>query len=83
MMSHIYLFLIMQLNQVLTPIMPLIILTVLDHQMWDSLLKVDCSLEEVSSSWRLSLKKDLMKRISKVSNRLVIRVKWTLFVLFQ
>ncbi|XP_028423038.1 E3 ubiquitin-protein ligase rnf213-beta isoform X2 [Perca flavescens] len=37
-------------------------------EMWDSLLKVDCALEEVSSSWRLSLKKDLMKRISKASD---------------
>ncbi|XP_034715873.1 E3 ubiquitin-protein ligase rnf213-beta isoform X2 [Etheostoma cragini] len=36
-------------------------------EMWDSLLKVDCSLEGVSSSWRLSLKKDLKKRISKAS----------------
>ncbi|KAK5851292.1 hypothetical protein PBY51_002095 [Eleginops maclovinus] len=36
-------------------------------EMWDSLLKVECSLEEVSSSWRLSLKKDLKKRISKAS----------------
>ncbi|KAI9537488.1 hypothetical protein NQZ68_025345 [Dissostichus eleginoides] len=34
-------------------------------KMWDSLLKVECSLEEVSSSWRLTLKKDLKKRISK------------------
>ncbi|XP_033975098.1 E3 ubiquitin-protein ligase rnf213-beta isoform X3 [Trematomus bernacchii] len=36
-------------------------------EMWDSLLKMECSLEEVSSSWRLSLKKDLKKRISKAS----------------
>ncbi|KAF3854020.1 hypothetical protein F7725_014708 [Dissostichus mawsoni] len=36
-------------------------------EMWDSLLKVECSLEEVSSSWRLTLKKDLKKRISKAS----------------
>ncbi|KAI4801198.1 hypothetical protein KUCAC02_000123 [Chaenocephalus aceratus] len=36
-------------------------------EMWDSLLKVECSLEEVSSSWRLSLKKDLKKRISQAS----------------
>ncbi|KAF3854024.1 hypothetical protein F7725_014712 [Dissostichus mawsoni] len=36
-------------------------------EMWDSLLKVECSLEEVSSSWRLTVKKDLKKRISKAS----------------
>lgn len=38
-----------------------------DHQMWDALLKVECCLEEVSSCWKLSLEKDLKKRISKVS----------------
>ncbi|KAG8008845.1 hypothetical protein GBF38_010486 [Nibea albiflora] len=36
-------------------------------EMWDALLKVECSLEEVSSSWRVSLKKDLEKRITKIS----------------
>ncbi|XP_045924674.1 E3 ubiquitin-protein ligase rnf213-beta [Micropterus dolomieu] len=36
-------------------------------EMWDALLKVECSLEEVSSTWRISLKKDLTKRISKAS----------------
>lgn len=36
-------------------------------EMWDALLRVECSLEEVSSCWRQSLKKDLMKRISKAS----------------
>ncbi|XP_037610034.1 E3 ubiquitin-protein ligase rnf213-beta isoform X1 [Sebastes umbrosus] len=36
-------------------------------EMWDSLLKVESSLEEVSSRWRLSLTKDLTKRISKTS----------------
>ncbi|XP_070782783.1 E3 ubiquitin-protein ligase rnf213-beta [Enoplosus armatus] len=36
-------------------------------EMWDALLKVECSLEEVSSCWRLSLKKDLKKRISTAS----------------
>lgn len=37
-------------------------------EMWDALLKVKCSTEEVSSCWRLSLKKDLTKRISKSSD---------------
>ncbi|XP_029311958.1 LOW QUALITY PROTEIN: E3 ubiquitin-protein ligase rnf213-beta [Cottoperca gobio] len=37
-------------------------------EMWDSLLKVECSIEEVSSRWRLSLKKDLKKRVSKASD---------------
>ncbi|XP_019133291.1 E3 ubiquitin-protein ligase rnf213-beta isoform X3 [Larimichthys crocea] len=36
-------------------------------EMWDALLKVECSLEEVSSTWSVSLKKDLKKRISKTS----------------
>lgn len=37
------------------------------HQMWDALLKVECSLEDVSSSWRLNIERDLKKRISRVS----------------
>nr|XP_046232923.1 E3 ubiquitin-protein ligase rnf213-beta [Scatophagus argus]XP_046232924.1 E3 ubiquitin-protein ligase rnf213-beta [Scatophagus argus] len=36
-------------------------------ELWDALLKVECSLEEVSSCWRMSLRKDLMKRISQAS----------------
>ncbi|CAJ1081416.1 E3 ubiquitin-protein ligase rnf213-beta [Xyrichtys novacula] len=36
-------------------------------EMWDALLKVASSSEEGPSSWTLSLKKDLKKRISKVS----------------
>ncbi|XP_026171361.1 E3 ubiquitin-protein ligase rnf213-beta isoform X2 [Mastacembelus armatus] len=36
-------------------------------EMWDTLLKADCSVQEVSSRWRQSMKKDLMKRISKLS----------------
>ncbi|KAM9837888.1 LOW QUALITY PROTEIN: E3 ubiquitin-protein ligase rnf213-beta [Aulostomus maculatus] len=34
-------------------------------EMWDALLKVECSNGEVSSQWRMDVKKDLMKRISK------------------
>ncbi|KAM7381116.1 hypothetical protein PAMA_012108 [Pampus argenteus] len=34
-------------------------------EMWDALLKVKCSIEEVSSAWRQRLLKDLKKRISK------------------
>ncbi|CAK6965023.1 E3 ubiquitin-protein ligase rnf213-beta isoform X3 [Scomber scombrus] len=49
---------------------PLLTLSKLSYpkeiEMWDSLLKVECSIEEVSSQWRPSLKKDLKKRISKV-----------------
>ncbi|XP_044192717.1 E3 ubiquitin-protein ligase rnf213-beta isoform X2 [Thunnus albacares] len=37
-------------------------------EMWDALLKVQCSIEEVSSQWRQSLKKDLKKRISKADD---------------
>ncbi|KAM4524138.1 E3 ubiquitin-protein ligase rnf213-beta isoform 2-T2 [Odontesthes bonariensis] len=37
-------------------------------EMWDSLLKVECCCEEVSSRWTQSLKKDLMKRISKATD---------------
>lgn len=40
--------------------------TVLNHQMWDMLIKVECSVEGVSSSWKLGVKKDLQKRISEV-----------------
>ncbi|XP_059181122.1 E3 ubiquitin-protein ligase rnf213-beta [Centropristis striata] len=36
-------------------------------ELWDSLLKIQCSVEEVSSSWRSSLIKDLKKRISQAS----------------
>ncbi|XP_051273053.1 E3 ubiquitin-protein ligase rnf213-beta isoform X1 [Dicentrarchus labrax] len=36
-------------------------------EMWDALLKVECSLEEVSSRWEVNLTKDLRKRISKAS----------------
>lgn len=41
---------------------------VLNSQMWDALLKVECSIEEVSSRWTQSLTKDLRKRISQVSD---------------
>ncbi|XP_072229611.1 E3 ubiquitin-protein ligase rnf213-beta isoform X2 [Leuresthes tenuis] len=37
-------------------------------EMWDSLLKVECCCEEVSSCWKQSLKKDLMKRISEATD---------------
>ncbi|XP_042252605.1 E3 ubiquitin-protein ligase rnf213-beta [Thunnus maccoyii] len=37
-------------------------------EMWDALLKVKCSIEEVSSQWQQSLKKDLKKRISKADD---------------
>ncbi|XP_049419183.1 E3 ubiquitin-protein ligase rnf213-beta isoform X2 [Epinephelus fuscoguttatus] len=37
-------------------------------ELWDALLKVECSIEEVSSGWRLSLRKDLKKRISKAGD---------------
>ncbi|XP_040922673.1 E3 ubiquitin-protein ligase rnf213-beta isoform X2 [Toxotes jaculatrix] len=36
-------------------------------EMWDALLKVECSVEDVSSRWTQSLTKDLRKRISMVS----------------
>ncbi|KAK9530838.1 hypothetical protein VZT92_012317 [Zoarces viviparus] len=36
-------------------------------EMWDALLKADCSLEEVSSAWTSSLRRDLKKRISQAS----------------
>ncbi|XP_054454921.1 E3 ubiquitin-protein ligase rnf213-beta [Anoplopoma fimbria] len=37
-------------------------------EMWDALLKADCSLEEVSSHWTSSLRRDLMKRISQAAD---------------
>ncbi|KAM3592519.1 uncharacterized protein V6R79_020598 [Siganus canaliculatus] len=37
-------------------------------EMWDALLKVESSLEPVSSQWRKNLEKDLKKRISQVSD---------------
>lgn len=40
-----------------------------NHQMWDSLIKVQCSVDGISSSWMLSIEKDLQKRISKVRTR--------------
>lgn len=49
--------------------------TVLDFQMWDALLKVECSIEEVSSRWTQSLTKDLRKRISTVSDCMWFSVK--------
>lgn len=51
-----------------TKLLPPMIKAALNYQMWDALMKVECSLEEFSSSWRQSLKKDLKKRISKVSD---------------
>ncbi|KAF7657942.1 hypothetical protein LDENG_00019240 [Lucifuga dentata] len=36
-------------------------------EMWDALLKVECSVQEVSSQWRLRLEKDLKKRICTAS----------------
>lgn len=44
-----------------------LMVSVLNWQMWDNLIKVECSVEEVSTSWKLSIKKDLQKRISTVS----------------
>lgn len=41
-------------------------------QMWDALLRLKCSLEDVSTSWRLDLEKDLKKRISGVSYSSVV-----------
>ncbi|XP_067343642.1 E3 ubiquitin-protein ligase rnf213-beta isoform X4 [Channa argus] len=35
-------------------------------EMWDALLRVECSVEEVSSGWKLRIKKDLQKRISQL-----------------
>lgn len=40
--------------------------------MWDALLRVECSLEDVSTRWRLNLTKDLKKRISEVSDGLFV-----------
>ncbi|GLD63194.1 E3 ubiquitin-protein ligase rnf213-beta-like protein [Lates japonicus] len=37
-------------------------------EMWDALLKVECTIEEVSSRWTQSLTKDLRKRISTASD---------------
>ncbi|KAL6095331.1 uncharacterized protein ACO6RY_16557 [Pungitius sinensis] len=37
-------------------------------EMWDALLKVDSSLEEVSSRWRSSLTRDLKRRISQAGD---------------
>lgn len=45
-------------------------------QMWDALLRLKFSLEEISSDWELSLKKDLKKRISQVGDCLVIIVQY-------
>lgn len=39
---------------------------VVNSQMWDALLGVECSFEEVSSCWRRFHEKDLKKRISQV-----------------
>lgn len=64
-MSHIYLGLCARL----------IIQNVVNGQMWDALLKVECSLEDVSARRRLNLTKDLKKRISEVSDGLFISVK--------
>ncbi|XP_036938207.1 E3 ubiquitin-protein ligase rnf213-beta [Acanthopagrus latus] len=38
-------------------------------EMWDALLKVECSLEDVSARRRLNLTKDLKKRISEASEQ--------------
>ncbi|KAM9831669.1 E3 ubiquitin-protein ligase rnf213-beta [Neosynchiropus ocellatus] len=38
-------------------------------QMWDSLMKVECSLDEVTSEWRRGWREDLKKRISQVSDQ--------------
>lgn len=42
-------------------------MSVLNEQLWDALLKVECSSEDVSSQWEAKLKKDLKKRIHEVS----------------
>ncbi|XP_015244846.1 PREDICTED: E3 ubiquitin-protein ligase RNF213 [Cyprinodon variegatus] len=36
-------------------------------ELWDALLKVECSSENVSSNWKAKLEKDLKKRISEVT----------------
>ncbi|XP_054605449.2 E3 ubiquitin-protein ligase rnf213-beta isoform X2 [Nothobranchius furzeri] len=38
-----------------------------EMELWDALLKAECSSEEMSSCWKAMLKKDLKKRISKGS----------------
>ncbi|XP_068161093.1 E3 ubiquitin-protein ligase rnf213-beta isoform X2 [Antennarius striatus] len=43
-------------------------------EMWDSLMKVECSLEEVSSCWKLSLIRDLKKRFSKYGDEGVVLI---------
>ncbi|KAM4623618.1 E3 ubiquitin-protein ligase rnf213-beta [Polymixia lowei] len=37
-------------------------------EIWDALLKVECSVPDVLSEWRSNLEKDLRKRISKASD---------------
>ncbi|XP_034426662.1 E3 ubiquitin-protein ligase rnf213-beta-like [Hippoglossus hippoglossus] len=37
-------------------------------ELWDTLFKVECSIEEVSSRWTQSLRKELRKRISMASD---------------
>ncbi|KAM3838360.1 E3 ubiquitin-protein ligase rnf213-beta-like, partial [Diretmus argenteus] len=37
-------------------------------EIWDALLKVECTVQDVLSQWRLSLEKDLRKRISKAND---------------
>lgn len=69
-MSHNYS--IMQLNLGLCTITSLLIKNVVNGQMWDALLRVECSLEDVSTRWRLNLTKDLKKRISEVSDGLFV-----------
>lgn len=50
-------------------------ISVFDYQMWDALLKVECSVQDISSQWRLRLEKDLKKRICKVQDDLFISLK--------
>ncbi|KAM4715158.1 LOW QUALITY PROTEIN: E3 ubiquitin-protein ligase rnf213-beta [Anableps anableps] len=43
-------------------------------ELWDALLKVECSSEDVSSHWEARLQKDLKKRINEVTDEDVVLV---------
>ncbi|XP_028287710.1 E3 ubiquitin-protein ligase rnf213-beta isoform X2 [Parambassis ranga] len=43
-------------------------------EMWDALLRVECTFEDVSSHWRQTMEKDLKKRISKVAEEDIVLV---------
>ena len=57
-------------------------MTVFTHQLWDALLRVECSVEDFSSHWTQTLKKDLRRRISKVGGCVPSGVKSILFIFF-